>query len=58
MKALPVYVLMALFPFVLMIMSGMGSGGAQSQMRHTENTAMRKSFFTLHKNMSDWMQST
>lgn len=41
MKALPVYVLTALFPFELMIMSGMGSGGAQLQMRHTENTVMK-----------------
>lgn len=38
MKALPVTVLTALFPFVLMIMSGMGSVGAQSQLRHAKNT--------------------
>lgn len=41
MKVLPVYVLTAPFPFVLTIMSGMGSGGAQSQRRHTENTVMK-----------------
>lgn len=43
MKALPVYVLTVLFPFELMIMSGMGSGGAQLpvQRRHTKNTVMK-----------------
>lgn len=42
MKALPVYVLLTvLFPFVLVIMSGMGSGGAQLQMRLAENTVMK-----------------
>lgn len=41
MKELPVYVITVLFPFELMIMSGIGSGGAQLQMRHTENTVMK-----------------
>lgn len=41
MKALPVYVLTVLFPFELIIMSGMGSGRAQLQMRHTENTVVK-----------------
>lgn len=41
MKALPVYVLSAPFLFVLMIMSGMGSVGAQSQMRHAKNTVIK-----------------
>lgn len=54
MKELPVYVLTVLFPFELMIMSGMGSGGAQLQMRHTENTVMKTKislmFFFSHCN--------
>lgn len=47
-KALPVYVLMAPFPFVLIIMSGIGLGGVQSQRRHTESTVI-KTKITLHK---------
>lgn len=41
MKALPVYVLTALFLFVLMIMSGMDSVGPQSQLQHAKNTVIK-----------------
>lgn len=62
MKDLPVYVFTAPFLFVLTIMSGMGSGGVQSQIRHTENTVMkmRTSLFShyIKPVMSDWKQST
>lgn len=61
-KALSVYVLTAPFLFVLTIVSGMGSGGVQSQIRHTENTVMkmRTSPFShyIKPVMSDWKQST
>lgn len=36
-STIPVSVLGVLFIFVLMIMSGMGWGGAQSHMRHADN---------------------
>lgn len=37
----PVSVVGVLFVFVLMIMSGMDWGGAQSHMRHTDNKAIK-----------------
>lgn len=44
------YALTLPLPFVLTIMSGMGSGGSQSQMRHTENRDdnEKASFFSPH----------